>query len=129
MTETLLDRFLARWREGWHAAAELEELQSLDPDEAARIASELNLTVAELESVAANGAGSQRLMERMMEAFHLNQQALAQQVPASLRLAEVTCSRCGAKKRCSRELASGTAAENAYLFCPNADFFRSFGNA
>lgn len=129
MTETLLDRIFAKWREEWRASAELEELRSLDPDDVSRIASELNLTAAELDSVVANGAGAKRLMERMIEAFHLDYGKLTQQTPASLRAAEITCSRCSAKKRCSRELAAGTAAVNADLFCPNADFFQAFGNA
>lgn len=129
MAETLLDRLLAKWREEWRAADELRELQSLDPEEIACIAGEFSLTPAQLESMIASSAGSQKLMERMIESFHLDPGILTWQAPAQLRAAEITCSRCSAKKRCARELAAGTAAENADLFCPNADFFHAFGNA
>ena len=128
MTGTLYESLLARWREHRRKAAQLEELRLLGPDDAAGIASDLNLTLFELELAIASSAGSGGLMERMMEeAFHLDRPRLNREAPAALRAAEITCARCSAKKRCARELAAGTAARNIDLFCPNADFFSSVG--
>jgi hypothetical protein len=38
---------------------------------------------------------------------------------------ETICSRCGAKGRCARELASGSATGHADEFCPNAPTFEA----
>jgi hypothetical protein len=66
-------------------------------------------------------------MERMMAAFHLDCEAIERGAPGTLRDIEITCGCCSAKKRCSRELAAGSAARNAGRFCPNADILGALG--
>jgi hypothetical protein len=66
-------------------------------------------------------------MDGMMAAFQLDGAELREEAPTTLRDAALTCARCSARKRCARELAAGTAAENARHFCANAELFGMLG--
>jgi hypothetical protein len=123
----LYDGVRAMWREHRRVAADRQELRSCDPESVAGIAGDLRLTVPELGMIVADGAGSRRLLERMMAAFRIDEREVRREYPAVVRDVEITCARCSAKKRCSRELAAGTAAANVDRFCPNADFLSVFG--
>lgn len=126
MSDSLLDSLRSRLREYRRIAAELRDLQAMDPVEAAAVAADLNLTLRDLERAIAESAGSERLMSRMMRTAGIDRRRMAAEQPAALREAEITCARCSAKRRCSKELAEGTAAERLDLFCPNAGFFDAF---
>ena len=119
----MLEALVARWRDHQASVAALRELRECDPETLAHLAAELGMSVAELERVASHGAGADRLMARMIEAFGLDGEKLRQDDPALMRDMSVSCSLCGTKGRCARELDAGTAAEHAETFCPNAPAF------
>lgn len=116
----------ALWNSQQRARTALQELRSLNPEVAEELARDLNLSVNDFEGLVQNIAGSDRLMDAMMAAFSLDRAKLGQAGPATMRYAQLTCARCSAKKRCSRELVAGTARANADIFCPNADLFAFF---
>jgi len=123
----MLESVARRWRDHRDAVTSLREIDAMDPAMAAEIATEAGLSVADLREVISHGAGANRLMQRMMDAYGVDVRELADD--GLLRDVSVLCSRCKAKGRCAEELEAGTARENAHLFCPNAETFESFGLA
>ena len=121
----MLESVARRWREHRDAVASLREIDRMDPAMAGEIAAEAGLSIADLKEVISHGAGANRLMQRMMDAYGVDVRELADD--GLLRDVSVLCSRCKEKGRCAEELEAGTARENAHLFCPNADTFESFG--
>jgi hypothetical protein len=129
-----LDGIRARWESHQCSVAAQRELNACDPELAAEMARDLNLSTNDFKTVVANSAGSEQLLDGMMVAFHLDRARLREETPGALREAQITCARCSAKQRCSRELAVSTAAMNAVHFCPNANLFvmltpHQFGDA
>lgn len=123
----MLESVARRWRDHRDAVVSLREIERMDPAMAGEIASEAGLTVADLKEVISHGAGANRLMRKMMDAYGVDVGELADD--GLLRDIAVLCSRCKARGRCAEELEAGTARENAHLFCPNAETFESFGLA
>jgi hypothetical protein len=123
----LIDDLRTKWQDYQRSIADWRDLQACDPDLVAAMASDLNVSVREFETIVANSAGTDRLMDGMMAAFQLDGAALREEAPGTLRDAELTCARCRARKRCARELSAGTAAENARHFCPNTELFGMLG--
>lgn len=123
----LLESIAQRWRVHRDTVASLREIDGMDPAMAAEIAAEAGLSVADLRDVISHGAGANRLMQRMMEAYGIDVREVGEEAPGLLRDLSVLCSRCKDKGRCAAELEAGTARENAHLFCPNADTFETFG--
>ncbi len=102
------------------ASAELARLSRGDIDGIAR---DLGVSAADLRDIMPHGADNTGLMEAMMRARGLDAEHVAQLPPTVLRDLELTCTRCGAAKRCGRELAAGSANEHCHEFCGNADTF------
>lgn len=101
------------------------DLTSIDDYELARMAGELGITRDDLVRLSAEGPHAARLMERMLAMHAVDQSLLDRTDPAVLRDMELHCSLCTEKARCARELAAGTAADNAEDFCPNATTIRA----
>jgi hypothetical protein len=111
------------WESYRRSAAAQVELDACDPELVAEMARDLNLSMNDFKTVVANSVGTEQLLDGMLVAFHLDGARLQEEAPGALREAQITCARCSAKKRCSRELGAGTAALNAEHFCPNTDLF------
>lgn len=119
----VLNLLAQKWQAHRSARAALAELDGLDPSVVGEIAREAGLDVADLRQVVANGAGADRLMYRMLEAWGIDAEMLARESPGFLRDVSISCSLCDEKGRCRRELAAGTAREHAHEFCPNHPSF------
>lgn len=125
-TQTLklaLVRSFRNWRDHRAAMAELRSLAVRHPDLFAATARECGMSPTELRTVVSSGHGAKALMERMMEVFDLDPRTIGRSDPALMRDIQILCSRCDRKGVCRRELDSGTARENAFAFCPNAEMF------
>lgn len=105
------------------------EIEDMSIEERERLASEIGVSGADLETIVTNGEGATKLMADMMRAKGVDPDTLAASFPAVLRSIEVTCSMCAEHGRCAHELAAGTAAEHADEFCPNATLFAEFAQA
>jgi hypothetical protein len=113
---------VTKWRD---RRARLDEIDAADTETLREIAGEFGLSVAEFRETVIQGDGADGLMERMMAEQGLAVEDLRDRMPGVVRDIEIICSRCGAKGRCGRELANGTAAEHAHEFCPNAPTFEA----
>ena len=111
-----------------NAVAAIREFADLDPTVAGAIAADAGVSVRDIGDVIARGSGADRLMQRMISAFDL-QDELEESASGVFRDAGVLCSRCSAKRRCRDELDAGTARNNAHLFCPNASTFKSLSDS
>lgn len=116
-------RLAEKWQTHRSTRAALAELDEMDPSVVGEIAREAGLEVADLREVVAKGADADRLMYRMMEAFGIDTEKLAHDAPGFIKEVAISCSKCGDKGRCRRELAAGTAREHAAEFCPNEASF------
>jgi transcriptional regulator with XRE-family HTH domain len=102
---------------------ELNEMMQLaaDPGELERVARELNVTPADLETLVRQGSQSANELPYMLTALDIDEAALRRAEPALLRDMERVCSFCTHKRQCHQELAAGTAATNYVEYCENAD--------
>lgn len=96
-----------------------------DPDAAREVARDAGIGTSELLRLAAAGHGATRLQERMMAAYGIHPEELSGSALAAVRCAGITCTHCGSKRRCVKELDQGTARANAGKFCPNAPTFEA----
>lgn len=90
------------------------------PDEVMRVAKDLKLTPTELKELASKGPNAADLLLKMLSALHVDRKALENSDPNVMQDLQRLCTTCGAKKRCERELADGTAVDHFQEFCPNA---------
>ena len=104
---------------------ETSELANLDADEAQRLATDLNVSLDDLISVAGQSADEAELMSRMMAAHGISRAAVEAELPALVRSMAVTCAKCTCKGECSHDLDAGTAPQNAARYCPNTDSIQS----
>ncbi len=122
---TIMRRMAESWAAYRSSRAALAELDALPPSLIEEIAREANIDPATLHEVVASGRNAELLMERMLDAMGIDLADLERRLPAVVREASVTCSKCGDKARCRQELAEGTAAAHAAQFCPNESTFAS----
>ena len=116
---------LSHIRDGWTKFAEQvvgsDALDRLSPTEMQRLAQDTGLTQDELAQAITADRHVAELLGAMLAARGLDRGRLMAEQPATMRVLEVTCSRCNMTGRCQHELKVGTAAANAEHFCPNAD--------
>src|SRR5262245_26283301 len=93
---------LARIREWWGR----DDLSGLDRREVERIGAELGLPVADLRDLAARGPEAAALLARRMTALGLTRGDVERTALGLMRDLERTCSCCGNKGRCARDLAN-----------------------
>ena len=93
---------------------ELSELIEFaaDPGELERVARELNVTPADLDSLVRRGSHGANELPYTLTALGIDEAALRRAEPSLLRDMERVCSFCAHKCECHQELAAGTAATN-----------------
>lgn len=102
---------------------ELNELTeyAADSGELERVARDLNVTPADLETLVRQGSQGANELPEMLKALDIDETALWRAEPALLRDMERVCAFCTHKRQCHQELAAGTAATNYVEYCGNAD--------
>ena len=96
-----------------------KEFDMCRPDEVMRMAKEIGMIPSQLHELS-KGQANADLLTRILVALHVDPKVLADMDPLIVRELKWLCITCSSKKRCSHELAKGTAAENFHEFCPNA---------
>lgn len=111
---------IAKW---WRKRAAIREsqsrLNSLGPDELARIASDVGLPLSELHMLTSYSADAAELLEQRLESLGLSTTDLAHRAVEQLRDMERLCTTCKSKGRCARDLASGSSDAAWQQYCPN----------
>lgn len=110
----------ARWWRNWTARdAALRELGGCDREEAAHIARDVGVSVAELQTLAGRWPEPPNLLERRMVASGLSVERIAHSQPQVLRDLQRVCGQCAAGARCGRDLDAGEADRLWRDYCPN----------
>jgi hypothetical protein len=117
VVEAVIDRF-ARWLKH---RREIAKSCNCNSEEYARIAHDLNISTAELNTLVRRGAHASDELTKMMAALCIDAEAIRRVEPMVLRDLERVCSLCEHKRQCAHEVAACKAAEDYTEFCPNAD--------
>jgi hypothetical protein len=99
---------------------EVRELHGLDNGEFAKIARELNMTSADLDSFVHQGPHASDELPKLLTRLGLDSLTLSQTQPVVLRDMVRVCASCQQKRQCDRDLAAGTSERNYEEYCPNA---------
>jgi hypothetical protein len=117
VVEAVIDRF-ARWLKH---RREIAESCNCNSEEYARIAHDLNLSTAELNTLVRRGDDASDELPKMMQALRIDPEAIRRVEPMVMRDLERVCALCEHKRQCAHELTAAKAAEDYAEFCPNAD--------
>jgi hypothetical protein len=107
------------WRNMRAARLQVDELESCGR-EAGNIARDMGLSTAELYTIAAKRPDAADQLKLRLEALHLDRGALQRSDPMTVRDLERTCTLCGEKRRCERDLARTPDDPVWQSYCPNA---------
>jgi hypothetical protein len=118
--EVVLDAVANWFRKHHDAAGSYDELTTWEPEEIARTARDIGVSSDELIRMADKGPHAADQLPRLLHALGVDPGMLSRNDPAMMRDMQRLCTACSRKRRCERELAAGTAANNYRSFCPNA---------
>ena len=96
------------------------ELHACPPSELHRIAQDVGLSDADLQSLSSSHPGPSELMPRRLEQLGLDPAYLKHARGAIYRDLERVCASCKAWRRCARDLASGDVQAGMRSYCLNA---------
>jgi hypothetical protein len=103
----------------WCDRRELAKFVQGSPDEAARVARDLNLDTATLMHIAGRSSGPPILLNRRLQRLGINPEQLRRREPAAAQDLARCCTLCGSKTRCARDLASKSADDHWKDYCSN----------
>lgn len=116
-TWSLLDS-ASRWIRST-LAKHADEVALLDSGERERIASDLNLSVSELQTLCARDGRARHLLQKRMSQFHFDKDEIKRAYPAVVRDLEKVCALCESDAKCSRDFNRGTDPAVVSEYCPN----------
>jgi uncharacterized protein YjiS (DUF1127 family) len=99
---------------------ELNELHDLDSTEFRRMAHELGLAPADLDTLVRKGAQGAEELPQMLRALGFDEAAIAKIQPPQMMEMRHTCASCAHKRECGNDLAAKTSAANYENYCANA---------
>jgi hypothetical protein len=118
--EMILDA-VANWvKKPRGGAGSYDELAQWEPEEIARTARDIGVSPDELICMAGKGPHAADQLPRLLHAVGVDPGTLSRDAPDMMRDMQRLCAACSHKRRCERELAAGTGANNYRSFCPNA---------
>ena len=103
----------------WRDHRELAKFVQGSPDEADRVARDLNLDTATLLQIAARSSGPPVFLNRRLALLGIDPEQLRWREPAATQDLARCCALCGSKARCARDLASKPASSHWKDYCPN----------
>jgi hypothetical protein len=109
--------FLTQCRDWWHSN---DGLANIDARDLERIAGDLGMQVAELESLMARGPGATEFLYERMHALGISR-ADVERTAAGLMLdLEKSCASCPDKVACEKDLVIDPSGPQWKRYCPNA---------
>src|ERR1700693_3248640 len=96
------------------------EMRELDSGEFAKIARELNVPVADLDTFVHQGPNASDELLQLLTLLGLDKAVLAKTDPLALRDMTRVCASCQQKRRCNRDLDTGASAQHFEEYCLNA---------
>jgi hypothetical protein len=119
-TIPILDALLGTFADWLVHQREVREIGQIDRNEFDRIAADLRISPSVLDELVRRGSHAADELPKMLEALGINQDVLARTQPRLLRDMEQVCALCGQKRRCDRDIASGSVGDHYQDYCPNA---------
>jgi transcriptional regulator with XRE-family HTH domain len=117
---SVFERLTRTFGEWLNHRRELNEMSQLSPAEFNRIASDLEISPADLNELVNKGPHAADELPKLLAALGIDAKNLARIEPVVLHDMERVCSLCGEKHACDRDLAAGTSAGHYQQYCPNA---------
>jgi len=123
---TMLQKLESWWQDWRRRQLENSEIAGFDAGQLDLLARDAGAASAgELLEVIGKGPKGSALMREMAATLGVDLASMAIAHPDIVRQMEVSCSVCDTKRRCTCELADGTAAKHYGEFCNNAEVFDS----
>lgn len=116
MVDRIADSF-GNWRK---RRRDIREMREFNGSELARVASELNVTTTDLDTLVHQGPHAADELPALLTLLGVDKEALAEKQPLMLRDMTRVCASCQHKHRCDRDLVSGTSAQHFEDYCLNA---------
>jgi len=107
---------------------DIREIRELDSGEFARIAQELCVTPADLDTLVRQGLHAADELPRLLKALGIDEMALSRTEPLMLRDMARVCSSCSRKVQCTHDLDAGTVAQHYEEYCANAPTIDALGH-
>jgi hypothetical protein len=99
---------------------EVRELHQLDSGEFAKIARELDMAPADLDTLVHRGPHAADELPQLLTSLGLDKDLISRTQPVALRDMERVCSSCQQKRKCDRDLKAGRSAQHYDEYCLNA---------
>jgi Family of unknown function (DUF6455) len=99
---------------------ELRELGDINRDDFARIAQELRVSPADLDTLVRRGPHASDELPKMLRSLGIDADLLSRAQPFLQRDMVRVCASCQEKGRCEHDLDAGTSAQHYREYCPNA---------
>jgi len=113
---------LAQW---WRDLTAPPLATAVGSDEAVKIASDVRMTVSELEAVRHMGKAAAYPMYKRLASLGLNEEQIARDEPGVLNDLQRVCSLCAEKKQCVHELRADPGDTHWQEYCPNMSTFEA----
>jgi uncharacterized protein DUF6455 len=106
---------------------EMRELREINDSDFARIAQDLGVTSAELDTLARRGPHASDELPKLLKSLGFDEATLSRTEPRLQRDMVRVCASCGQKTRCDHDLDAGTSAQHYTEYCPNAPAIEELG--
>jgi hypothetical protein len=106
---------------------EMRELREINSGDFARIAHDLCVTPAELDTFVRRGSHASGELPRLLKSLGIDEATLSRTQPLLHRDMIRVCAVCHQKARCDRDLDACTAAQHYEEYCPNAPTIDGLG--
>ncbi len=97
-----------------------EKYENLAEEISAKIARELNIQLADLDTLVRQGSHAADELSGLLTILGINRDLLAKTQPLVLRDMTRVCTSCQQKHRCNQDLAAGTSAQHYAEYCLSA---------
>jgi uncharacterized protein YjiS (DUF1127 family) len=99
---------------------DIREMREFDSGELARIARELNVPTADLDTLVHQGPHASDELLQLLTLLGVDSYGLAKTQPLALRDMTRVCASWQQKRRCNRDLSTGASAQHYEEYCLNA---------
>lgn len=113
---------LVQW---WRDLTAAPLVSAVGEVEANKIASDVGVTIPELEAVRHQGAAAAYPMYRRLASLGLDEEQIAREEPGVLHDLQRVCSLCADKKQCLHELKADPSNTHWQDYCPNMPTFEA----
>jgi hypothetical protein len=115
----MVDRVVDTFGNWLQRRRDIREMRELDSSEFAKVARELNVATADLDTLVHQGPRAADELSTLLTLLGVDKEALAKKQPLVLRDMTRVCASCQQKRRCDRDLGAGSSAQHYAEYCVN----------